>query len=216
LDPNWSYTPTYLIKMQLVREFIDRQPPKARILDAGCGEGVLVEEFTAVGRNIVGLDLNYESDIVKKGNILSCPYDDGYFDVVLMLDVFEHLFYTDQPKALAEISRLLKPAGRLAVTVPNLAHLNSRFVFVMRGRLDRTDSELNHPGERPYRENRRLFEDAGFELLEERGATLTLPFIYRHVICRWPKRLRWLHDSLQIFASPSLSMLTFQIWRKPE
>ena len=47
LDPNWSYTPTYLKKMSHVRDFIAGLPKDTPILDAGCGEGVLVEEFRA-------------------------------------------------------------------------------------------------------------------------------------------------------------------------
>jgi len=45
LDPNWSYTPTYLKRMAFVKRFIEKLPTYIRILDAGCGEGILVEEF---------------------------------------------------------------------------------------------------------------------------------------------------------------------------
>lgn len=61
LDPNWSYTPTYFRRMAFVERFIEKLPNHARILDAGYGEGVLIEEFLAKGRSIEGLDLNYES-----------------------------------------------------------------------------------------------------------------------------------------------------------
>jgi len=107
LDPDWSYTPTYLKKMYYVRQFLDSLPKGTRILDAGCGEGVLVEEYLAKGYSIQGIDLNYESEIVKRGDILNMPFKDESFDVVLLLDVFEHLSFTDQPKALKEIHRVL-------------------------------------------------------------------------------------------------------------
>lgn len=45
LDPNWCYTPTYLHKMAFIRKFISSLPHNVKILDAGCGEEVLVEEF---------------------------------------------------------------------------------------------------------------------------------------------------------------------------
>ena len=93
LDPNWSYTPTYLRKMALVRQFIESQPPRYRILDAGCGEGVVVEEFRRKGWEIESLDLNYESEFVRHGDVLCAPYADASFDVVLFLDILEHLAY---------------------------------------------------------------------------------------------------------------------------
>jgi hypothetical protein len=42
LDPNWSYTPTYLNKMHHIRRFLSGFPKETRILDAGCCEGVLI------------------------------------------------------------------------------------------------------------------------------------------------------------------------------
>ncbi len=61
------------------------------------------------------------------------PFEDNFFDVVLLLDVFEHIGYSDQPMALQEIKRVLKSDGQLIVSIPNLAHLSSRIAFVMFG-----------------------------------------------------------------------------------
>ncbi len=218
LAPNWSYTPTYLQKMRFIRRFVDSLPRTARILDAGCGEGVLVEEFRAAGRNIVGMDLNYESDCVRHGDILDTPEPDSTFDAVLLLDVFEHLAYADQPRALREIHRILKPAGRLVISVPNLAHLNSRLALLFTGRLDRTDIETNHVGERPLAENARLLAEAGFQAGRWYGITFTAPIIYRRIVCKRAERFRWLHDALEPLARllPSLAMLNIVVCRKAD
>src|SRR5690606_41824389 len=48
-----------------VREFMDKVDKAALVVDVGCGEGVVVEEFLEKGYNIVGLDANYESEIVR-------------------------------------------------------------------------------------------------------------------------------------------------------
>jgi len=109
-----------------------------------------------------GLDLNYESDYVRRGSVIDMPYRNQYFDRVLLLDVLEHIPFMDQRSALREIHRVLKPGGIFIATIPNLAHMNSRFRVLFFGDLDRTDSDVNHPGERPLRENRRLLTDAGF------------------------------------------------------
>jgi 2-polyprenyl-3-methyl-5-hydroxy-6-metoxy-1,4-benzoquinol methylase len=207
LDPNWSYTPTYLRKMAFVRRKIQERGREARILDAGCGEGVLVQELKAQGFQIEGLDLNYGSEFVRRGSVLEMPYAADIFDVVLLLDVFEHLNYADQPIALAEIYRVLRRGGQLIASIPNLAHWNSRFRLALFGQLDRTDVETNHVGERPFVENRSLLHKAGFEIVQVKGVTLTVPFVYRYIICKRPAWFRWLHDLLEPLAVPSLAML---------
>jgi 2-polyprenyl-3-methyl-5-hydroxy-6-metoxy-1,4-benzoquinol methylase len=206
LDLNWSYAPTYLRKMKWVREYLETLSNDARILDAGCGEGVLVEEYTNSGLNIEGLDLNYSSEFVRRGDIRQMPYEDRTFDVVLLLDVFEHVAYAEQSQVLQEIHRVLKPRGQLVASIPNLAHLSSRFSFSLLGRLQRTDSELNHIGERPYIENRHLLLENGFTINRCVGVTLTVPLLYK-LISHYAARLRWLHDLLEPLAIPSLAML---------
>ena len=206
LDLNWSYAPTYLRKMRLVRALLDSYPQTSRILDAGCGEGVLVEEYSAKGYRIEGIDQNYSSSYVRQGDICDLPFEDDSFDLVLLLDVFEHIGFSDQPRALREIRRILRPGGSLIASIPNLGHLYSRFAFLLFGRLMRTDIEFNHVGERPFFENRRLLHGNGFLIEKVVGITLTVPLIY-NLIVRHAARLRWLHDLLEPFALPSLAML---------
>ena len=131
------------------------------MLDAGCGEGVLVEEYA--GRlAITGVDPNYSSPHVRQASLLDLPFEAGSFDRALCLDVLEHLTYEEQPRALRELHRVLKADGELLVSVPNLAHLQSRVHFLLTGRLIRTASEQKHPGDRPIAEYLRLFTQAGF------------------------------------------------------
>ncbi len=195
--------------MATVRSHLTGLPGEARILDAGCGEGVLVEELRQAGREAIGLDLNYESDAVRRGDVRAIPFPPATFDAVTCLDTLEHLQFADQPVALAEIKRVLRPGGMLLLSVPNLAHLNSRLRLLLRGRLDRSDSEAEHPGERPLQEWRRLLSEAGFSVDRVSGVTLTVPLLYRRVVCRHPARLRWLHDFFEPLASllPSLALL---------
>jgi SAM-dependent methyltransferase len=209
LDPNWCYTPTYLRKMSLVENWLDQQPKESRILDAGCGEGVTVEKYAARGYQMQGVDLNYESEYVTQGDLLDLPFEDDSFDATLCLDVFEHVSFADQPRLLGELRRVTKPGGAAILTIPNLAHFNSRWMMFWRGRLDRTDDELNHIGERPVEENARILKDCGYKIEEIKGITLTVPWVYRNLICGNPAKYRGLHDWLEQFARPSLAMLTF-------
>lgn len=207
LDLNWGYAPTYLRKMKFVRAFLDETPPSACILDAGCGEGVLVEEYSKKGYTIEGIDMNYASDFVRRGDICEMPYEDGYFDIVLLLDVFEHIGYIDQSRTLQEIKRVLKPDGIFVASIPNLAHLSSRITFSIFGRLQRTDIEINHIGERPYWENHQILLENDFSIERKIGITLTIPIIY-WIITHRAAKLRWLHDLFEPLAIPSLAMLT--------
>lgn len=193
-DRDWDYLPTYLAKMREVRAYLDALPPATRVLDAGCGEGLLVEAYA--GRlAIEGLDSNYTAPHVRQGSLLGLPYADAAFDRVLCLDVLEHLALEDQPRALAEIHRVLAPGGEALVSVPNLAHLQSRVQFALRGRLIRTASEVKHPGDRPAFEYLRLFARAGFTLARRRGIFPTVP-VLTALIRRHPAALAPVHRAL--------------------
>jgi SAM-dependent methyltransferase len=213
-DPDWDYYPTYLAKLDAVRAWLRALPPGSRVLDAGCGEGVLVEEFS--GRlAIEGLDPNYSSGRVRTGSLLALPYEAGTFDRALCLDVLEHLAYEDQPKALAELFRVLRPGGELLVSVPNLAHLQSRIHFLLLGRLIRTASEYKHPGDRPAIEYVRLGEAAGFLLARRRGIFPTVPVLTR-LIRRHPRRLLAVHRALsRLLPVPGWCFLNLLTFRKP-
>lgn len=193
-DPNWDYYPTYIAKLRTVRAWLDRLPPETRVLDAGCGEGVLVDEYAARLR-MEGLDPNYSSPHVTTGSLTALPYADGTFDRALCLDVLEHLTFEEQPRALAELRRVLRPGGELLVSIPNLAHLQSRIHFLLRGRLIRTASELKHPGDRPAEDYIDLARRAGLTLVGREGIFPTVP-VLTHLIRKSPRRLQALHRAL--------------------
>jgi len=193
-DGNWEYWPTYLAKMRWVRSHLDRLQPGTRVIDVGCGEGVLVDEY-ASRLAIGGVDPNYASDRVRPGSALALPFADGAFDCALCLDVLEHLRHTDQPLALGEIRRVLRAGGLALLSLPNLAHLQSRIHFLFTGRLIRTASETKHPGDRPAGEYMRMIREAGFVITERRGVFPTVP-VLTHLIRRHPRGLAPMHGWL--------------------
>ncbi len=107
--------------------------PRDRVLDLGCGRGRHVHGLAA-RKNIraVGLDLSFEDVLATRtgivppghaqpfdlcvGDVRRLPFGDGAFDVVICAEVLEHI--RDYRVALGEIGRVLKPGGRLAVSVP--------------------------------------------------------------------------------------------------
>jgi len=115
-----------------------RLKPGARALDLGCGEGRHVHAlYYGAKMHVVGVDLSFD-DVVKArqgfehapdldapderafslsvGNALKLPFADGSFDLIVCSEVLEHI--PDFEQALSEITRILKPGGQLAITVP--------------------------------------------------------------------------------------------------
>jgi SAM-dependent methyltransferase len=214
LDDAWDYRPTYLAKMAAVRRHLDALPRDTRVLDAGCGEGVLVQEYA--GRlHIEGVDANYRSEAVREGSVTALPYADGSFDEVLCLDVLEHLTFPEQPAALGELFRVLKPGGGALLSVPNLAHLQSRVHFLLQGRLIRTAALAKHPGDRPVMEYLQLARACGFEVVSRAGIFPTVP-VLAALVRRHPVSLQWLHTALtRLLPVPGWSFLNLIRLRRP-
>jgi len=214
LDETWDYRPTYLAKLAAVRQHLNGLPSGARVLDAGCGEGVLVQEFAGRLR-IEGVDANYRSELVREGSVTALPCADETFDQVLCLDVLEHLPFDEQAAAVAELFRVLKPGGGALVSVPNLAHLQSRVHFLLRGRLMRTASLAKHPGDRPVLEYLQLARAGGFEVVARRGIFPTVP-VLAAMVRRHPVSLEWLHTALtRALPVPGWGFLNLIWLRKP-
>lgn len=98
----------------------------ANVLDAGCGEGETLERLGSILPNrITGVDLNPESvafaaDRIPGGefsvaNLFELPFEDDSFDLVLCLEVLEHI--PDPAPALAELSRVCR--GDIVLSVPS-------------------------------------------------------------------------------------------------
>lgn len=202
LDPNWPYLPVYLYKIALVRNYLELCSATEKILDAGCGEGVLVREYRERGYDILGMDLNYASEVVMQGSILATGFEDGRFDRVLCLDVLEHLSFSDQELALAEFARILKPEGKLLLSVPNLAHLASRLSFLLTGKLVRTSQIERHPGDRPIKEYTQMIEEH-FRIISRTGIFPTFPLLSLLTL-KIPSRVIGLHRLYnRLFAFPN-------------
>jgi SAM-dependent methyltransferase len=100
---------------------------RARVLDAGCGEGFGAAVVSAADAARVAA-LDYDLATVSQArmvyglpavqaNLVALPFRDAAFDVVLSLQTIEHLW--DQPAFLAECARVLQASGRLVLTTPN-------------------------------------------------------------------------------------------------
>lgn len=102
-----------------------RLPGDAAILDAGCGSGGNLAMLAGFGP-LQAMEVDPEARAraaalglcpVHAGRLPdTVPFDDAGFDLVCLLDVLEHV--ADDQAALARLARLLRPGGRMLVTVP--------------------------------------------------------------------------------------------------
>ena len=115
----------YRGRRRVLRAAIERLPLArgARVLDAGCGSGRMLDELARYGR-VCGVDLSSEAVAasrargheVVRARIEAMPFADATFDLVTCLDVIEHT--PDDRATLAELRRVTRPGGLLVVTVP--------------------------------------------------------------------------------------------------
>jgi len=200
IDINWIYYPIYRAKINYLKKIFKSFRKNSRVLDIGCGEGVFVDYLIKEGFDASGLDLNYSSDTVTLGNIKSTNFKNNYFDIILILDVLEHMNILEQEMALLETRRILKPNGVAIISVPNLAHFSSRLSFLITGKLLRTSTITRHPGDRPFAEFKEMI--SRFFIIEKiKGLFPTFP-VTLYLTTKKPSLMVGWHDYLNSINFP--------------
>jgi SAM-dependent methyltransferase len=107
--------------------------PSGRLLDVGCGHGLLLDEARGRGYDVLGIELSQDgarhAREVLGLPVLQTPLEQSgleprSFDVIVMTDVFEHL--ADPLAALEQCCELLAPGGALMLTTPDPSSLTAR------------------------------------------------------------------------------------------
>lgn len=146
-----------------------------KILDVGCGTGLLGYEMKKKGNYVYGVDiskkeldmtskrLNYVKNIDITKHEIILPKD---FDIIVFADVLEHL--KDPLSCLKNFKNYLKVNGEIIVSLPNVACYNvrlslllGRFNYKKYGILD--DTHLRFFTKKTARQ---LIEDAGYRILK--------------------------------------------------
>ncbi|MFZ4765106.1 MAG: class I SAM-dependent methyltransferase [Roseimicrobium sp.] len=134
-DDHWWYA---VLRRQVLKTLSQHLPRYARVLDAGCGTGGMMRQLPARWTSI-GVDSALAAVQHTRarglhallGSVNDLPFGGASFDAVLSLDVLYHKAV--QPaRAMAEITRVLKPGGVLILNVPAFS--------VLRGSHDRSVS----------------------------------------------------------------------------
>jgi 2-polyprenyl-6-hydroxyphenyl methylase/3-demethylubiquinone-9 3-methyltransferase len=124
-DPEGEFRPLHRMN-PLRANFIDARAPVAgrRVLDVGCGGGILSEGLAARGARVTGIDMGEAPLAVAKLHLLESGLDieyrhveaaelaqerPGHYDVVTCLEVLEHV--PDPAALVANCARLVRPGG---------------------------------------------------------------------------------------------------------
>lgn len=192
----------------------------ARILDAGCGDGINLFGLSNMARSnrwnamIYGVDYN-ELRIgrasklpliadVRVSSLEALPYPDGWFSVVLCNQVLEHI--PDDGKVLKELRRVIRPGGILILGVPNegcsLAWLRNNLI---QRSICRTTDHVNFYTREKLRT---LLVAGGFELKDMLTSGFFLPSTALHFAITYFALGRWVLKSLgKVFRSQSAELI---------
>lgn len=119
-----------------------------RVLDAGCGAGVLMEEIARRGHQVTGLDVSLEMAAQAaqavgdsglalagcvQGDLEALSFRDHAFDAVVCVGVLQYL--PGDKASIAELGRVLRPGGLVVVTLPNILRISNLLdpVYYLRG-----------------------------------------------------------------------------------
>lgn len=173
-------------------------PADGRHLEAGCGAGYWVAALRAAGRNVEGIEYSrplvelvnavYPQLPVGYGDALAIDCPDNTYASYLSFGVVEHRQEGPEP-FLAEAFRVVRPGGRILITVPYLGHVRR-----LKARLGVYES---HPPTQPFFQYGfsagdfgALLRDAGFEV------EYTRPLSIHRLLLEEIGPYRWLYDRI--------------------
>jgi SAM-dependent methyltransferase len=186
-----------------------------RVLEDGSGVGVYLEHMSITARQTVGLEIEFERtrlshqrvDQVLCAQGENLPFPDDYFDLILSHEVIEHV--NDDRKVISEITRTLRPGGRLVLFCPNRGYPFETHGIYWRGRYHFGNIPLVNYLPRRLRDRlaphvnvytradlKRLFSNLPLELVER----TTIFGAYDNIIARQPwvgRILRFILQSME-------------------
>jgi methionine biosynthesis protein MetW len=152
-------TPVYQFKSHPLSSHIqiaNLVPYKSKVLDVGCGRGLLLPLLLRKKCEVAGIDAKAQKEVNKGFSAYlqldleqnpEIPYPDESFDVIILADFIEHIRNTTS--LLAEVRRVLKTEGKVIVSSGNIALwlyrlllLFGNFPYARKGILDETHVHL--------------------------------------------------------------------------
>ncbi|HET7333269.1 class I SAM-dependent methyltransferase [Dyella sp.] len=178
------------------------------VLDIGCADG-WVKDVLSSDCSYIGLDYPagagglYDAKPCVFANGASLPFVESIFDTVLLLEVLEHV--SDPEDVLSEIRRVLKPGGKLLLSVPFLYPLHDAPIDYRRYTAPGLVQILQRSGLRASEPSK---SNPGFEAVALLGSIACA----ESVLAAWQER-RWrlLCAPLFILAIPFINVLGWML-----
>ncbi len=174
----------YSSHAQIVR-WIEQERP-AEVLEIGTATGYLSSEMSHLGCNVTGIEQDPEMAEVARehcdemivGDVESLDLTAlGPYDAIVFGDILEHL--RNPKEVLQRVSGLLKPGGKVLISLPNIANiwvrlnlLFGRFNYTRVGILD--ESHLRFF---TLQTMKQLADDSGFDVISINATPIPLPII---------------------------------------
>jgi len=160
-------------------------PARSSVLDVGAADGSMARTLGQMGCRVWGVEFDPDSaalarawcEEVVEGDVEQLDFAATFqekFDVVLFLDVLEHL--KDPLSVLRRAQQVLADGGHMVISLPNVAHsamraqlLSGRFAYTEVGLLDQTHLRFFDPIS-----VRQFLRDAGLVVLDEGRVTFPI------------------------------------------
>ena len=163
----WPHSPTAKAKSLIGTD--------KRVLDIGCASGYMARELKNQRCRTWGIELDPEvarqardccEEVIEANVELleELPYPYEFFDVILCLDVFEHLNRPDL--VLCRLRPYLASDGMLIASIPNIARVECRLKLLM-GKFDYADGGIMSKGHLRFftrQSARQLLQSSGFRI----------------------------------------------------
>lgn len=183
---------------ELEAKIASRYARAARVLELGCGTGLILERVAGVAEKAVGVDLSEgmaqlardRGLDVRTASVCDLPFEDDEFDLTYSFKVLAHV--PDVGAAIREASRVTRPGGHLLLEFYNpwsLRYLAKRAVGPQPIADGRTEADISTRWDSPRSIRALLPPD--LELVDFYGVRVLTPFASIHRLPGLGRGLRW-------------------------